>query len=194
MVDRDQSDNIPPISVLITTSRDPTHFLRRTSKVLNFSLPNSLRMNRGSLNLGELYRYCWNQQVPYALILQGTAEKGIAEIKAYKIGNEIQPIEATIELSDIIRLEKHNRGTRISVDCVQVQFTPSVQQPLRKRIIKVFTPILRSFKTERSKNVLTVRFQVIDSNKLSGEAIQSTTRGLLPLFNVSIQGCPEYDV
>jgi rRNA maturation protein Rpf1 len=193
MVDQDQSDNIQYISVFITTSRNPTHFLRRVSKVLEFSIPNSLRMNRGSLNLKEIYRYCWNRQISYALILHGTAVKDVVEIKAYKIGKDVKSIDASIRLSDIITLKKHNREARINVDSVQLQFTSSVQQSLRKRIIQAFTPLIRSRNTNASKNFLSLRFQVIASNRLSCKAIQTTTRGILPLYNISINGCFKYD-
>ncbi|MFW9856872.1 MAG: hypothetical protein ACFFFG_17620 [Candidatus Thorarchaeota archaeon] len=193
MVDQDQSDNISPHSVFITTSRHPTHFLRRASKVLNFSIPNSIRLNRGSLNQREIYRYCWNLQIPYALILQNTGRKDIVDLKAYKIGKDVQAMSPSIKLFDMIQLKRHNREMRIDVDSIQLHFASTVQQSLKSEIIQVFTPLLRLTNTRASENLLSLTFRIEGSDILIGEAIQKTARGSLPLFNLLIQGCSKYE-
>ncbi|MFW9778958.1 MAG: hypothetical protein ACFFE8_08915 [Candidatus Heimdallarchaeota archaeon] len=189
MVDQDQSDDILPNSVFITTSRHPTHFLRRASKVLNFSIPNSLKLNRGSLNQREIYRYCWNRRIPFALILQNTGQKDIVEVKAYKIGMEVQAMTPSIKLLNMIQLKRHNRETRIDVDSIQLQFASTVQQSLKDRLIEAFNPLLRLTNVKTSENLLFLRFRIERSNILIGEAIQKTARGSLLLFNLLIQGC-----
>ena len=99
----DQERKINP-SVFITTSRNPTHFLRRVSKILAFSIPRSERITRGSLNRTQLRNYCKNKNITRMIILHRTKKPNNVLAKAYSIENTAVLHKADIILSDIISI------------------------------------------------------------------------------------------
>jgi len=173
--------------ILITTSRNPSHFLRRTSKILDYSLPNSQRMNRGSLNLKQLYNYCWNRKIPRLFILQNSSKgKDIVIIKAYLISEVIQLSDSIIEISELMSLKKHSKNTRIKVEQLKLNFSKSIDSKLKNKVIEIFNPSIHSSSTDRPKYLLSIQFLQKSPNELIGNAIQQSFSSQLHLFTLHI--------
>ncbi|UCG89980.1 MAG: hypothetical protein JSU57_05830 [Candidatus Heimdallarchaeota archaeon] len=172
--------------MLITTSRDPNHYLRRVSKIIALSFPNSQRMNRGSLSLKKLFSYCWNKQISRLLILQGTAKEDLIIVKAYLIGKIPQLVEATIKLTNIITLQKNRKKHRITVEKVCLDFSEEVNKISKERITDFFQPLVQESEHASSKNFLTIRFRKETRKSLIGQVIQENSSLSLPLYNIHI--------
>ncbi|MFX0208767.1 MAG: hypothetical protein ACFFDT_22485 [Candidatus Hodarchaeota archaeon] len=172
--------------MLITTSRDPTHYLRRVSKIIALSFPTSQRMNRGSLSLKKLLNYCWNKQISRLLILQGTAEEGIISVKAYLIRKIPQLVEVTVELTNIISLQKHRGKDRIKVEKICLDFSEEVSKIVKERITDFFQHIIQDTDQTNAKNLLKISFRKETKNSLIGKAVQHNQSQSLPLYNIQI--------
>ncbi|MFX1285163.1 MAG: hypothetical protein ACFFB5_16015 [Promethearchaeota archaeon] len=172
--------------MLITTSRDPTQYLRRVSKIITLSFPNSQRMNRGSLSLNKLFTYCWNKQISRLLILQGTTEEGLVSVKAYKIGKIPQLVEATVELSKIISLQKHRKKQRINIEKVCFDFSEEVDKMIKERITDFFQHVFKDSKHISTKNLLTISFRKETKNSLIGQAVLQNLLQSLLLYKIQI--------
>lgn len=172
--------------MLITTSRNPTHSLRRMSKIIAFSVPNSQRLTRGSLSLEKVFRYCWNHQISRLLILQKNSEKDSILVKTYLIGEKPQPINATIRLTDIISLQKHTKTQRIMIEKVKFNFTEKVNKEIKKQILEFFSQIIQNSEHSRSTKLLTISFRKNRSNSLIGHAVQQNSSKPLLLYTIHI--------
>ena len=174
--------------MLITTSRDPTHNLRRVSKIISLAIPNSQRMNRGSLSLHKLFTYCWNKQIFRLLILQETTkEEEIVLVKAYLIGKIPQFINATVELTDIISLQRQRKKHRITVEKVYLDFSVEVNKIIKERITDFFQYVAQdSNHIIGAKNYLTISFRKKTRTSVIGQAIQQNSSKFFPLFNIHI--------
>lgn len=174
--------------MLITTSRDPTHHLRRVSKIISLSIPNSQRMNRGSLSLHKLFTYCWNKQISRLLILQETTkENEKVLVKAYLIGKIPQLIDATVELTDIISLQRQRKKHRITIEKVYLDFSVEVNKIIKERITDFFQYVAQdSNHIISAKNYLTISFRKKNSTSVIGQAVQQNSSKLFPLFNIHI--------
>ena len=127
--------------VLITTSRNPNHFLRRTAKVLQHSLPGSCKLNRGSLNINQLFSYCWNNRIPRLLILNKGYTNQKLLISAYMIGDEISLLDLTIEISEIMYQKKHDSKTRIKSEYLNFIQEKTEKSSLIKEFLTFFPKI-----------------------------------------------------
>ena len=107
--------------ILITTSRNPSHFLRRTTRVLNYSLLGSFRKNRGSYNLNQLFSYCWNNAIPRLYIIEGEKKEKIVRIKVYKVKDKIELTSLRITMDNILNLERHKANTRININRIEIK-------------------------------------------------------------------------
>lgn len=172
--------------MLITTSRNPTHFLRRVSKIVSFSIPNSQKMNRGSLNLRELFAYCKNMHFSRLLIFQRTSEKDRIIAKAYSIQEKPQLVEATIEISDVIPLYKHGKKIRVAIEKVQLKFSQEVNESKKEKILEFFQDIIQNSNNSHEKKVLTILFRQENQNYYIGQAIQGISSISKPLYTIHI--------
>ncbi|MHA2202248.1 MAG: hypothetical protein ACW991_01030 [Candidatus Hodarchaeales archaeon] len=173
-------------AMLITTSRNPTHQLRRMSKIIALSFPNSQRLTRGSLSLDKVFRYCWNQQIFRLLILQKNSGKDSILVKAYSIGEKPQPIKATIKITEMISLQKHNKTQRILIEKVKLDFTDQVNEEIMEQIIDFLSPIIQKAGNKRTKKLLTMSFRKTKSTSLIGHVVQHNSSQSLPLYTIHI--------
>lgn len=172
--------------MLITTSRNPTHYLRRISKIIAFSLPNSQRLTRGSLSLDKVFRYCWNQQISRLLILQKNSEKDSILVKAYLIEEKPKPIKTGIELTKIISLQKHDKTQRIMIENVELEFSDEVNREIKEKVNTFFAPTIQASESSRVPKLLTISFKKNTSNSLIGQAVQQNSSNSLPLYTIHI--------
>ncbi|MFX0173471.1 MAG: hypothetical protein ACFE9L_16385 [Candidatus Hodarchaeota archaeon] len=180
------SERTPPIGVLITTSRNPTHYLRRATKILSYSVPNSQKLNRGTLNLKQLYNYCWNQKIPRLIILQRNKKDKIINFQIYSIEKEVNTLNVDIQLFDLIELQKHNTKTRIMVDRVKLEFSNEIHPLIKKRLIKIFNPIFNFSRLNYAKKLLTIKFKPETPEILIGTAVQKYSSIFLHLYTLRI--------
>ncbi len=184
MMDQERNNSV---GILITTSLNPPHFLRRASKVLAFSLPNSKKINRGSLSLKYLFSYCWNLKISRLLILQKAKSDNTAMIKAYSIDEKVEKINLIIELSDIISLRKHDKNTRIVIDRVQLEFFDNRELLMKSSMLNLFKPILEIKTIPEGSKTLTIMIKPESSTSIIGTAIQKGTKGNLSLYTLKIR-------
>ncbi|MFX0049818.1 MAG: hypothetical protein ACFFAJ_07405 [Candidatus Hodarchaeota archaeon] len=186
-------ERTPPIGVLITTSRNPTHFLRRAAKILSYSIPNSQKLNRGTLNLKQLYNFCWNQKIPRLIILQRNRKDKIINFQIYSIEKEVKAINVDIQLFDLIELQKHDAKTRIMVDKAKLEFSNEIHPPIKTRLFKIFNPIFHSSRLNNARKWLIVNFKPETSEILIGTAIQKYSSISLHLYTLRITFGDKYE-
>jgi len=173
--------------MLITTSRNPTHHLRRMCKIISFSIPNSQRLTRGNLNLNEIFRYCWNHQIFRLIILQKHSEKNSILVKAYSIREKPRLIKATIKITEMVTLQKHNKTQRIMIEKVKLDFAETVSKEIKEQIADFFSPIIQNQRNGYSSNLLSISFGKNSFNSLIGHIVQhNTSKSHLPLFKIHI--------
>jgi rRNA maturation protein Rpf1 len=180
------SERTPPIGVVITTSRNPNHFLRRAAKILSFSIPNSQKLNRGTLNLKQLYNFCWNHKIPRLIILQRNKKDKIINFQIYSIEKEIQAINVDIQLFDLIELHKHDAKTRIMVDKVKLEFSNEIHPQIKKRLIKIFNPLFNFSRLNTARKRLIVNFKPETADILIGTAVQKYSSISLRLYTLRV--------
>ena len=171
---------------LITTSRNPSHFLRRVSKILYFIIPNSEKLPRGSLNKKQIFNYCKNQRIKRLLILQVRDENSTVFVKAYSIEDNILHYNADIMLSDIIHLQKHDKNTRIKVKKIDINFCERTSDTVKGKVNAFFYPIMKKQKKIKGRNLLVISFKQEKPNHLSGFIHQHISSSSLAVCKVSI--------
>lgn len=172
--------------MLITTSRNPNHYLRRASKIISLSIPNSQRINRGSLSLNKLFNYCWNKQFTRLIILQGVMDEDSILVKAYLVDKKPQLIDAHIELNNIISIGDYDPKHRIMVDKVTLIFSSKVNEIVKKRIKDFFRQIIQDSRHTHAKKFLAIRFGIEKPNFIKGQAIQQDSPRTIPLYTIHI--------
>ena len=171
--------------VLITTSRNPSHNLRRCSKIITYSIPKSQKLTRGNLSLNDIFRYCWNHQIFRLLILQKHSEKAIL-VKAFSIEEKPRPLHATIKLSEILTPQKHVKTQRIVIERVKIEFKGQLNEKIRKSISDYFSRITQNLEYSHSAKLLTISFEMNSSDSLIGYAVQQYSSIRLPLYTIHI--------
>ncbi|MHA2074557.1 MAG: hypothetical protein ACW97X_08050 [Candidatus Hodarchaeales archaeon] len=173
-------------SVIITTSRNPSHFLRRVCKILTFSIPRSERITRGSLNRNQLFNYCWNKNIPRILILHGPDENNSVLVKAYSIDNTVLFHEVSIRLNDFISIQKHNKSNRITISTIKLDFSEKIDFTVKKGIINFFNPIIQNNRDLRKKKILTLSFRQDTSQDITGYAYQLNDNSSILLYKITV--------
>lgn len=171
--------------LLITTCRNPSHNLRRISKILTYSLPKSQRLTRGNLSLNDIFRYCWNHRIFRLLVLQKHSENSIL-IKAFSIGEKPRPIQATIKLSEVVIPKKHVKTQRIMIEKVKIEFKGKMKEEIRKYLLDFFLPITQNSIHNHTTKLLTISFEMSSSDSLIGYAVQQNSSMPLPLYTIHI--------
>jgi len=174
------------IITLISTSRNPSHFLRRVSKIFTLIIPNSEKLPRGSLNKKQIFNYCRNQNIKRLLILQVHDENSTIFVKAYSIEDTILHYNADIILSDIIRMQKHDKNTRIIVDNIDIIFCERTSDTIKKKVNAFFHPIIKNQKIFKGRKFLVINFKQEKPNYLSGFIHQRISSSSLAVCKVSI--------
>ena len=173
-------------SVMITTSRNPSHFLRRVCRILTFSIPRSERITRGSLNQSQLFNYCRNKNIKRILIVHGTNVGNSVHVKAYSIVDTILFHEVNILLSDFISLQKHNKSNRIIITAIQLDFSEEIDFSIKKGIINFFHPIVQNTRDFGKNKVLTFSFNQKTSRNVIGYAIQRNRNSSMLLYKITV--------
>ena len=88
--------------LLITTSHNPSHFIRRVSKLLSFSLPFSKRMNRGSLSLKEIKNFCWNKGINKVIIVQSSRKIDSVSLSCFDFVKSPQQMDVKVNLTNFL--------------------------------------------------------------------------------------------
>ncbi len=164
----DQVEKVSASSGLITTSHNPSHFLRKLSKLLTFCLPDSVRINRGSLNKKQLLNYCWNNRIPRLIIVQGFEKKDNARIEFYNLEKSLKPVNSVIEVMNVFFPRKGVKETRIDAKSIRLNYSNNIPQKLREHIDMFMNPFLVSNSNFTSDSNLEIKFTTYDSNQLLG--------------------------
>ncbi len=173
-------------SVIITTSRNPSHFLRRVCRILTFSLPRSERITRGSLNQSQIFNYCRNKNITRILILHGTSVGNSVHVKAYSVLDTILFHEVNILLSDFISLQKHNKNNRIMITSIQLDFSDEINFSIKKGIINYFHPIVQNTRDFRKNKILKISFKQETTQNVVGYAFQQNRNSSILLYKINV--------
>ena len=168
----DQVEKNSASSGLITTSHNPSHFLRKLSKLLTFCLPNTVRINRGSLNKKQLFNYCWNNQISRLMIVQGLEKKDSGIIEIYKLERSLKPINALIEVSDVTFPNKGVKDARIESSGISLHYSTDFPIKLRESIESLLKPFLISSTKKKSESVIEMNFTHYESHEIKGNFLR----------------------
>ncbi|NHJ00651.1 MAG: hypothetical protein EAX86_00855 [Candidatus Heimdallarchaeota archaeon] len=172
--------------ILITTSRNPTHFLRRTAKILKLCLPNTVMISRGSLNINQVLNYSFNNEIKVLLILHQTQENGTIKVNPYFITRDTLKITSTILISNIITLKAHDSKIRLTSAPIRLKFSQEINNNIKEKIIFLFEPIIepRVNKNEKFHNMF--YFQRDNKDIIEGMMIQSNQTVSYPILQFRI--------
>ncbi len=174
------------VGVLITTSRNPSHYVRRVTKVLTFSIPRSKRITRGSLNEKQIFNYCKNMKIRRLLIIEGSKKEGAIAVKAYSIEEEIHVFNAEIILNNITRIKKHDKNSRIMIDHISLDFSNEISKINKNKVTEFFLPIIMEDKVLRRNKPLIINFKQKKPNILLGFAYQQISKISRLLYEIKI--------
>lgn len=181
-----EQEKLTNSSVIITTSRNPSHFLRRVCKILTFSIPGSERITRGSLNQNQIYNYCRNKDISRILIVHGTSLGNSVQVKAYSVTDTILFHEVNILLSDFISLQKHNKSNRIIITSIKLDFSEEIDFSIKKGIINYFHPIVKNRRDFGKNKILTISFKQETSQSVIGYAFQPNKNSSILLYKINV--------
>ena len=181
-----EQESVSEITTIISTSRNPSHFLRRVSKILTFIVPNSEKLPRGSLNKKQIFNYCRNQRIKRLLILQVCDENSTVFVKAYSIEDNILHYNADIILRDIIHIQKHDKNTRIMVEKIDINFCERTSDSIKRKVNAFFHPIIKNQKTFKGRKLLVINFKQEKPNYLSGFIHQHISSSSFAVCKISI--------
>jgi hypothetical protein len=156
-------------SILITTSHNPSHFLRRVCRLLTYSLPLSTKLNRGSLNKKELLNYCWNNQIKWLFIIKQSQESDATQFDCINLSVSTEPLDIFIELRDFIFPRKGDDQTRISVNHIDFHYSSEIPHNF-KEMVKPFKELFLKNKDNLVAPDLIVKFVKYSNNELTGQA------------------------
>jgi len=173
-------------SGLITTSHNPTHFLRKLSKLLTFCFPESDRINRGSLSKKQLLNYCWNNKIPRLIIVQGFEEKDTARIEFYNLEKSQQPINSAIEVTDVFFPRKGVKKTRIEAKSISLSYSKDIPTGMKEHIDMLMKPFLISNTKFNSRSNLEINFITYDSDQILGNITRTGRKEALEILTFRI--------
>ena len=169
-------------NVLITTSHNPSHFLRRVGKLLSYTIPFSEKLNRGSLNIQQIHNYCWNNDIKLLFILKDSETKNSAFLNFYDLSKSRTPMNATIRLTNFYFPRKGDSKTRIDSKGINLEFSHLVNE---KKLAKIQENMRRFFhphlpQTKHSN--LNINFQKITGSQITGVVTRPLPEEILPVF------------
>ena len=173
-------------SGLVTTSHNPSHFLRQISKLLSFCLPGSIRMNRGSLNQKALLNYCWNKEIPRLIIIQGSEVKNKAKLVLFNLENSKNQIETTITILSTILSNNRKSKVRIDVKGIMISYTSEIPLNIRKEITTYLNPFLERSRLNSAISNLTIPFSVNLENQIKGKLLYHDRKESIELLSFTI--------
>lgn len=167
---------------MITTSHNPSHFLRRVSRLLTYIIPNSERINRGSLNRNQLSNYCWNNKIQRMIIVQQSHKKDVANLNCYNLEVSPRPLSIIIELTNFLFPIRGDEKTRISVNDLKINYFSIIPPYIRNNIDEYLKPVLEPYNNTSESANLTINFLNFLNNKLQGEVVYKTRKQVQILF------------
>ncbi len=170
-------------NLLITTSHNPSHFLRRVCKLLSFSLPASQRINRGSLSLKEIRNYCWNIGIHKLLIVKGSKKNDSVSLSCYDFRRSTQLINIEVTLMDFNFPKKGDKDTRIESKINVIEFPPKLPVSLKEAVLKFINPLNDSTMKKISKSNVLIRINSFSDGKLQGQVINTNLNRKIPLYS-----------
>ncbi len=173
-------------SGLITTSHNPSHFLRKLSKLLTFCLPDSIRINRGSLNKKQLLNYCWNNKIPRLIIVQGFEEKDSSLIEFFNLEKSQKPVASVIQVKDVFFPTKGIKESRIDASRIFLHYSTEIPSSLRESIDLLMKPFLISNSKEKSDSNIEINFTTYTSQHLIGNFTRTGKKENLEILTFSI--------
>ncbi|MHA1976092.1 MAG: hypothetical protein ACW98F_03530 [Candidatus Hodarchaeales archaeon] len=174
-------------ALLITTSHNPPHFLRRVSKLLSFSLPFSKRINRGSLNIKEIRNFCWNTGIHKLIIVQGAKETDSVSLSCYNFFQSPHQLNVKIELSNFNFPRKGEKDTRVEGQQMSVQYAPETPEEIKESIHDYIKPLIHSMMDKPSKSNLILKFRNYTDGKLQGEVVRTHSPNNSPLYSFEVK-------
>ena len=174
-------------SGIITTSHNPSHFLKQISKLLSFCFHNSTRINRGSLNRKELLNYCWNKSIPRLIIVQGSDKEHGARLELYNLELTKNPIEPKIEILNTYFSNNQNPKLRILVKGIGISYTSEIPLSIRKKITTFLTPFIEQKTTDNNLTNLKINFSVNSDNQIYGKVVYYNRKELIELLALIIK-------
>ncbi len=178
-------------SFLITTSHNPSHFLRRVSKLISYSLPTSKRINRGSLNLKELRNFCWNTGIQKVLIIQGSKSIDSVSICCYNFIESLQQMKADIILSNFNFPKRGDTNSRIEVTKINVKFSPEIPASIRRSVHNFMHPLVLEVGEDVSKSSLLIDFEGYSNGNILGVVTRADSIDKSPLYSFKLSNCLE---
>ena len=173
-------------SGLITTSHSPSHFLRKLSKLLTYCFPNSVRINRGSLNKKQLFNYCWNNQIFRLLIIHSLGEKNSAKIEIYNLEKSQEPIISTIEITAVSFPKKGIKEARIDANSISLHYSIEIPPRLREAIDLLMKPFLLSNTRNKSDSSLDMNIMRYTPHQILGNIVQTKKEESLEIFTFRV--------
>lgn len=173
-------------SGLITTSHNPSHFLRKLSKLLAFCLPDSIRINRGSLNKKQLLNYCWNNKIPRLIIVQGFEKKDSSIIEFFNLEKSQKPVTSVIQVKDVFFPRKGAKDTRIDASRIFLHYSTEIPSRLRESIDLQMKPFLISNTNNKAHSNIEINFTTYDSQQLIGNITRTGRKENLEILTYSI--------
>ena len=166
-----ESGNTPKI--LITTSRNPSHPLRRAAKILKYYFASALLLNRGSLNRNHLLNYSINNRIYLLLILQQTQQQDVIEVLSLFISNEGTLKSFRLLISGLIDLKKHNLHTRIQPAPIKVKFSQEISANTMKHLSAFLKPLIdvQPFNNSHVSNL--IQFRSEEDRIIKGKLTQN---------------------
>ncbi|MHA2106722.1 MAG: hypothetical protein ACW99R_03320 [Candidatus Hodarchaeales archaeon] len=177
--------------LLITTSRNPSHFIRRVSKLISFSLPFSKRMNRGSLSLKEIRNFCWNMGIDKVFIVQSSRKIDSISLCCYDFVKSPLQIDVEVKLMNFNFPQKGDKNTRIENKNILIDYTPDIPESLKEHIHNFIKPLLVPKASKPSKTSLKIKFRDYLDGKFRGEVVRNDPKNQLPLLSFEITLNPE---
>ncbi|PWI49695.1 hypothetical protein CEE45_00780 [Candidatus Heimdallarchaeota archaeon B3_Heim] len=181
-----KKENEDLFTLLITTSHNPSHFLRRVSKLLSFSLPLSKRMNRGSLSLKEIKNLCWNMGINKLLIVHGSKKIDSISLSCYDFIQSPKQFEVNAKLENFNFPRKGEKETRVDCNYISVEYPLDIPISLKERIQNFLNPLLSQTKSKQTKSTLKIKFSDYSNGNLHGEVVRTVPNNGTPLYSFVI--------
>ncbi|MHA2174526.1 MAG: hypothetical protein ACXACP_05630 [Candidatus Hodarchaeales archaeon] len=173
-------------NLLITTSHNPSHFLRRVGKLLSFIIPNSEKLSRGSLNFHQISNYCWNKEIKLLFILDDSESKNSAFLKLYDFTNSRTPINAIIRLMNFSFPNKGNSRSRIEFKGTKLVFSDLKENRIYTKIQEVMKSLQMSCISRAKHPELIIDFQKISSSQVHGIVTREYNEEILPVLSFEV--------
>ena len=166
-----ESRNSP--SILITTSRNPSHFLRRAANILKYCFSSASILNRGSLNENHLLNYSIYNNIYLLLILKQIQQRDVIEVISLFLSDKSTQTSFTILISELIDLKRHDSQTRIQPAPIKLEFSENINENTIKLTSSLLKPILINENYGNPNIYNLIQFQSEEKGVIKGKFTQN---------------------